>query len=97
MLSRIWGKINRIDRFEGGKLSVEVIFMRNLVFGEGVPAGFQALMSTNREAMDAFLNRTEAERRALIEGAKTIRSEDEMRNYVNSIAGYEVPHPPVQL
>lgn len=71
--------------------------MRNQVFGEGVPAGFQALMSTNREAMDAFLNRTEAERKALIEGARTIKSQQEMRNYVNSIAGYEVPHPPVQL
>ncbi len=71
--------------------------MKNQVFGEGVPAGFQALMSSNREAMDAFLNRTEAERKALIEGARTIQSQKEMRNYVNSIAGYEVPHPPVQL
>lgn len=90
-------KINCIDGRLGGKLSSEVIMMRNQVFGEGVPAGFQALMSTNREAMDAFLNRTEAERKALIEGARTIRSQKEMRNYVNSIAGYEVPHPPVQL
>ena len=97
MLPCFFPKINCIAPALGGKLPKEVIFMRNQVFGEGVPAGFQALMSTNREAMDAFLNRTEAERKALIEGARTIQSQKEMRNYVNSIAGYEVPHPPVQL
>ncbi len=67
------------------------------IFGKDVPAGFQSLMTNNREAMDAFLNRTESERQALIAGARDKRSRKEMRDYVNSIAGYEVPHPPVQL
>lgn len=71
--------------------------MKKQIFGEDVPAGFQAMMSANREAMDAFLCRTEGEQKALIEGARGIQSRKEMRNYVNSIAGCEPPHPPVQL
>ncbi len=71
--------------------------MQDELFGANAPAGFASLMRTNREAMDAFLCRTEAERQSLIDGARGKRSRREMRDYVNSIAGYEVPHPPVQL
>ncbi len=67
------------------------------VFSDDTPAGFRSTMSANRQAMDVFIGLSEAERRALIDGARNVRSKAEMRSYVNRIGDIKKPHGPVQL
>lgn len=67
------------------------------VFSDDTPAGFRNTMSVNRQAMDVFIGLSEHERRALIDGARNIRSKAEMKSYVNRIGDIKQPHGPVQL
>lgn len=67
------------------------------LFSDDTPAGFRSMMSANRQALDVFSGLGEAERRALIEGARNVRSRAEMKSYVNRIGGFKAPHGPVQL
>ena len=67
------------------------------LFLDDTPAGFRNMMSANQQAMDVFTGLSEAERRALIEGARAVRSKAEMKSYVNRIGGFKSPHGPVQL
>ena len=78
-------------------MSAEGCIMPYDVFSDDTPAGFRNTMSANRQAMDVFIGISDEERRALIEGARNVRSKAEMKSYVNRIGGFKTPHGPVQL
>ena len=70
-----------------GETAGEVNHMNELPFGSGVPMGFGMALVQDQAALAAFSDMTDAERRAVLARVSGIRSRDEMRAYVASLAG----------
>ena len=52
-----------------------------------LPLGFGMALAQNEPAMERFARLPEAERRAVVEGARQVRSKEEMQTYVARITG----------
>lgn len=59
--------------------------MKNILNGE-VPLGLGMALAENADAMTAFAAMDERGRSAVIEGARSVRSKEEMRSYVARLA-----------
>lgn len=53
-----------------------------------LPIGFTMELAQHSDILNRFSSLSETERETVIEGARQIRSRDEMRNYVESIFKY---------
>ena len=51
-----------------------------------VPLGLGMALAQNLDALNRFAMMTDAERKAVIDGAHSVNSRAEMRDYVNNIA-----------
>lgn len=71
--------------------------MNNFVDGAGIPLGFGMALAQNPDAMEKFSAMTDAQRQGVLSKAHGIRSKDEMRSYINSLAGEMPPNPPAQF
>lgn len=50
-----------------------------------MPVGFAMALAMNPEAMQKFATLSEAQKKEIIEGTHTVKSRDEMHQYVNSL------------
>jgi len=50
-----------------------------------MPIGFAMALAMNPDAMQIFSSLTEAQKKDVIAGTHTVKSKDEMHQYVNSI------------
>lgn len=57
-----------------------------MVVDDEAPIGLGFELGKNREALLGFASLTEDEQRQVIDAARGIRSQEEMRTFVNSIA-----------
>lgn len=57
----------------------------NTLFGDGVPMGFGMALMQNPAAYTKFFELPQQRQDELISGTHSIRSKDEMRDYVNRI------------
>ncbi len=65
-------------------------------YGE-MPVGFGMVLAQNGKALEYYAAMTPGQRQSVLDKARHIRSAEEMRNYVNSLVGWEEGHPPYQL
>lgn len=61
---------------------------QNFVFGDDVPLGLGMALAKNPEALEYFNNMTGDQRKAIIAGTHSIKSKEEMRQYVNTLTTY---------
>ena len=54
--------------------------------GKGVPLGFGMALAQNARAVEMFSQLSKSEKRDILEGARSVQSKQEMREYVDSIA-----------
>jgi hypothetical protein len=55
---------------------------------EELPLGFTSELSARSEMMERFSNLSELEKRNIIDGAKMVDSQDDMRDYVENMYKY---------
>lgn len=60
--------------------------MNDLFNGEGVPIGFGMALAQNARALDRFCKLSDSERKTVVEEARSLRSKQEMREYVDGIS-----------
>lgn len=61
---------------------------QNFVNAEGIPMGFGMLLAQDQQAMAQFAAFSPQQKQAVIDGAKTIRSKAEMRDYVQKLGQF---------
>jgi hypothetical protein len=57
----------------------------NMIDNSDLPIGFTMELAQHSEILNRFAGLSEAERNSIVDGARSIESRNEMRNYVESI------------
>ncbi|MGN1111935.1 MAG: YdeI/OmpD-associated family protein [Acutalibacteraceae bacterium] len=54
-----------------------------------LPLGFSMALAKNPEALQAFSNLSDYEKRSVIDGTHTVQTKREMQEYVNNLPNYK--------